>query len=239
MSNRIIITGASSDIGLAICKELIREGDYAILQYCKNNKKLASYCHKFGDNCQMISVDFDDMDQLDRFSKKQNDIDILINAAASTITGLLPVLKDDDIMRMINVNILSTVKMCRAVIPSMVARRKGCIVNISSVAAQRGNRGQTVYAGTKGFIESFCRAMAAEYGGRGIRINTVAPGPIEAGSLMELLGYGRDEVKKSVVSKRLGTPEDVAALVAFLCSDRASYINGKTIPVDGAFFRGV
>jgi 3-oxoacyl-[acyl-carrier protein] reductase len=81
--------------------------------------------------------------------------------------------------------------------------------------------------------------MAAEYGGRGIRVNNVAPGPIEAGSLMELLGYGKDEVKKSVVSKRLGTPQDVAAVVAFLCSDKASYINGKTISVDGAFCRGV
>ena len=186
MSNRIIITGASSDIGLAICREIIKEGDHAILQSYKNSEKLTSFCQMFGDNCQVISVNFDDMDELERFSKKQNDIDILINAAAVTKTGLLPVLKDEDIMRMINVNILATVKMCRAVIPSMVTRRKGCIVNISSVAAQRGNRGQTIYAGTKGFIESFCRAMAAEYGGRGIRVNTVAPGPIEAGSLLEL-----------------------------------------------------
>jgi len=209
------------------------------LQYCTNYEKLFPVCEMLGDNCQMISVNFDDMEELDRFSKKQNDVDILINAAAVTKTDLLPVLKDEDIMRMINVNILSTVKMCRAVIPSMVARRRGCIVNISSVAARRGNRGQTVYAGTKGFIESFCRAMAAEYGGRGIRVNNVAPGPIEAGSLMELLGYGKDEVKKSVVSKRLGTPQDVAAVVAFLCSDKASYINGKTISVDGAFCRGV
>ena len=239
MSNKIIITGASSEIGVAICEALIKEDDLAILHYCKNRDRLIPFYDRFGENCQITSADFNDPEELDRFSQKQDDVDILVNAAAVTKTNLLPVLKDEDITQMINVNILSTIHMCRAVIPSMVSRRRGCIVNISSVAAQRGNRGQTVYAGTKGFVESFCRAMAAEYGARGIRINSVAPGPIEAGSLKELLTYGAEEVKKSVVSKRLGTPEDVAAAVAFLCSDGASYINGKTIPVDGGFFTGV
>jgi 3-oxoacyl-[acyl-carrier protein] reductase len=239
MSNKIIVTGASSEIGLAICKAILKEDDHAILQYCRNKDQLIPLCEKFKDNCQMTAVDFNNIDELNRFSKKRNGIDILINAAAFTKADLLPNLKDEDIARMINVNILSTVKLCRAVIPSMMSRKKGCIVNISSVAALRGNRGQTVYAGTKGFIESFSRAMAAEYGARGIRVNTVAPGPIETGSVKELLTYAEDEVKKSVVSKRLGTPEDVAEAVAFLCSDKASYINGKTIPVDGGFFRGV
>lgn len=239
MSNSIIITGASSDIGLAICEVMIKEGDTAILQYNAHKERLITFCERSSGDCQMVGVDFNEMDSLDRFSQKHNDIDILINAAAFTKADVLPLLKDTDITRMINVNVLSTIKMCRAVIPSMVARRTGCIVNISSVAAHRGNRGQTVYAGTKGFIESFSRAMAAEYGARSIRINTVAPGPIDAGSLKELLSYGEDEVNDSIVSKRLGTPEDVAAAVAFLCSDKASFINGKTIPVDGGFCRGV
>ncbi|UCE21745.1 MAG: SDR family oxidoreductase [Candidatus Aminicenantes bacterium] len=239
MSNKIIITGASSEIGLAICKAIIKIGDQAILQYYRNKDRLIPFCENFKENCQMISVNFNNIDELNRFSKKRDDIDILVNAAAFTRADLLPVLKDEDIIRMINVNILSTVKLCRAVIPSMVARKKGCIVNISSVAALRGNRGQTVYAGTKGFIESFSRTLAAEYGTRGIRVNTVAPGPIETGSVKELLAYAEDEVKKSVASKRLGTPEDVAEAVAFLCSDKASYINGKTISVDGGFSKGV
>jgi 3-oxoacyl-[acyl-carrier protein] reductase len=239
MSNNIVITGASSEIGLAICEAVIKDGDTAVLQYCSSNERLAPFCEDSKADCQMVQVDFDDTDQLAGFSEKRNDIDILINAAAFTKTDVLPALKDEDISKMFNVNALAIVKICRAVIPSMVARRKGCIVNISSVAASRGNRGQTVYAGTKGFIESFSRAMAAEYGSRGIRINTVAPGPIDAGSLKELLGYAEDEVNSSIVSKRLGTPQDVAAAVAFLCSDEASFINGKTIPVDGGFFKGV
>jgi 3-oxoacyl-[acyl-carrier protein] reductase len=205
----------------------------------KNKEPLLRFREEFGDTCQPVSVDFNDMEQLDRFVQKRHDIDILINAAAVTRAELLPVLKESDITRMLNVNILAAVKLCRAVIPGMVSRRRGIIVNISSAAALRGNRGQSVYAGTKGFIESFTRSMAAEYGGRGIRVNAVAPGAIAAGSMKELLAYGEKEVKESVVSNRLGTPGDVAAVVAFLCSENASFINGKSIGVDGGFCRGV
>jgi len=239
MTNNIIITGASSEIGLAICREIVKPGDHAVLHYFKNKEPLLRFCEEFGDTCQPVSVDFNDMEQLDRFVQKRHNIDILINAAAVTRAELLPVLKNDDVSRMLNVNILAAVKLCRAVIPGMVSRRRGIIVNISSAAALRGNRGQSVYAGTKGFIESFTRSMAAEYGGRGIRVNAVAPGAIAAGSLKELLAYGEKEVKESVVSNRLGTPGDVAAVVAFLCSENASFINGKSIGVDGGFCRGV
>jgi 3-oxoacyl-[acyl-carrier protein] reductase len=140
---------------------------------------------------------------------------------------------------MINVNIIALIKICKSVIPAMIVKRKGCIVNISSIAATRGNKGQTVYAGTKGFVESFTRSLTAEYGSRGIRVNCVAPGPIDAGSLKELLTYASEEVNKSVVSNRLGKPEDVASVVAFLCSEKANFINGKCIHVDGGFMKGV
>lgn len=239
MNNNIIITGAGSEIGLAICKEIVKPGDRAVLHYFKNKEPLLWFCEEFGESCEAVSADFNDMEQLDRFVQKRHDTDILINAAAVTRAELLPVLTDDDITRMLNVNILAAVKLCRAVIPGMVSRRRGIIVNISSAAALRGNRGQSVYAGTKGFLESFTRSMAAEYGGRGIRVNAVAPGAIAAGSLNELLAYGEKEVKESIVSKRFGTPGDVAAVVAFLCSEKASFINGKSIGVDGGFRRGV
>ncbi|MCP4154266.1 MAG: SDR family oxidoreductase, partial [bacterium] len=137
------------------------------------------------------------------------------------------------------VNIDAFTRICAAVIPGMTARRRGCIVNISSAAATRGNRGQTVYAGTKGYMEAFTRSLAAEYGAKGIRVNCVAPGPIAAGSMTELLGYAEEEVKKSILSKNLGTPEDVAYITAFLCSPKAAFINGKTIGVDGGIMRGI
>ena len=121
----------------------------------------------------------------------------------------------------------------------MIVKRKGCIINISSIAATRGNKGQTVYAGTKGFVESFTRSLTAEYGARGIRVNCVAPGPIDAGSLKELLSYASEDVNESIVSNRLGEPGDVASIVAFLCSEEADFINGQCLHIDGGFIRGI
>ncbi len=235
----ILITGASSEIGKAIAAKFSDEKYELILQCNKNANKLIEWSKQLEINCEIHACDFNDNSQLDYFISKLKSIDILINAAAVTKTDLLVNLTDEDILKMLQVNIFALTKICRAVIPQMLVKRKGIIVNISSVAAQRGNRGQTVYGGTKGYIESFTKAMAAEYGTKGLRANCVAPGAIEAGSLKELLLVAPDEVKKSIALNRLGTPKDVASLVYFLCTDEASFITGQTFNVDGGFQRGI
>ena len=239
MSSRVVITGASSEIGLAICKELITDTDEVILQYHQNPSVLDALLRSTKARIQTRCVDFRNNHDLDAFCSDLGDVDILINGAALTKADLLVNLTDEVIQYMIQINIIAVVRLCRAVIPAMVARRRGSIVNISSVSAQRANRGQTVYAGSKGFIESFTRAMASEYGSKGVRINAVAPGPIASGSLRELLSYAREEVEQSTITGRLGKPEDVAAMVAYLCSEKASFINGKIFSIDGGFQRGV
>ena len=236
---KILITGASSQIGAAIAGKVVMEGDHVILQHFRNRTPCLPLKERFGVNCNLVSVDFSDRGALEVFCRNLGEVDTVVNVAAATVTGLLPTLTDADLQRMLEVNIMATIMICRAVLPAMVNRRGGCIVNISSVAATRANRGQSVYAGTKGFIESFTRAMAAEYGSRGIRINCVAPGPIEAGSLRELLSLAPEEVKQSIAGNRLGTPGDVATAVAFLCDPGASFINGQTLHVDGGFMKGV
>ncbi|MCP5103818.1 MAG: SDR family oxidoreductase [bacterium] len=243
MTTKIVITGAGSAIGLAIFHELLRlhPGGFFIVQCFKHPEGLEAVKEKSGGGCEIHvhSVDFSSADALDGFLEHIRDTDILINAAAVTKTGALPHLADADVLDMIRVNIEAFTRICQAVIPAMTVKRKGCIVNISSAAASRGNRGQTVYAGTKGYMEAFTRALAAEYGAKGIRANCVAPGPIQAGTMNELLAHAPEQVKESIVSKRLGIPEDVAHAAAFLCSDKASFINGKTIGVDGGFMRGI
>lgn len=239
MGNRIVITGASSLIGRAIAKRLAAKGDSVLLHCFRNRAACAPSEGSFAGACEIAVADFTRPEELDGFCSILGDVDILVNAAACTRTDLLPNLGHDDISRMIDVNIRALVAICRAVMPVMMVKRRGIIVNISSVAALRGNRGQSVYAGTKGFIESFTRSLAAEYGGRGIRVNSVAPGAIDAGSMKELLSYAEDAVKKSTSAGRLGTPEDVAAAVAFLCGPDAAFINGACIPVNGGFMTGV
>lgn len=239
MGHRIVITGASSLIGQAIARRLVAKGDHVILHCFKNSATFGPLAEMPDSSCEIVAADFSKQEELDGFCKTLGEADILVNAAACTRTELLPNLSADDIARMIAVNIRALVSICRAVVPSMMVKRKGIIVNISSIAASRGNRGQSVYAGTKGFAESFTRSLAAEYGGRGIRVNSVAPGAIDAGSLKELLSYAEETVKKSTAANRLGTPEDVAAAVSFLCSPDAAFINGACIKVNGGFMTGI
>jgi 3-oxoacyl-[acyl-carrier protein] reductase len=239
MTRKIVVTGASSDIGLAVCKKIIGKGDVSLLQCFRNMEKCLHIRDMWGDACEILPVDFTMKNELDAFCHKLEGVDILINAAGVMSPDLLVNFTDEQVERMIDVNIIAFVKISRAAVHGMMLRRSGIIVNISSVAAQRGNRGQSVYSGTKGFMESFTRALASEYGARGVRINCVAPGPIEAGKLKNLMDYASEKVNDSVASPRLGTPEDVAAAVAFLCSSEAGFINGRILSVDGGFNKGV
>lgn len=239
MNITITITGASSEIGQAIINRLDNTCDLFILQCNKNHAELELVTKKISTKSEIIKVDFSKDNELKEFCKKIEKTDILINAAAVTKTDILPAISDEDISNMIQVNILSLIKICQAVIPYMFSKRNGVIVNISSIAASRGNRGQTVYGGTKGFVESFSRSLASEAGSRGIKVNCIAPGPINAGSLKSLMSYANDEIKNSILSKRLGTPDDVALLVKFLCSDESDFIIGQVIGIDGGFLKGV
>ncbi len=239
MNRNIVITGASSAIGAAICRKIVRPGDTALLHCFRNDASCRQLAEELGADCTIIPADYAEPSALDRLCRAANDCDILINCAAITKTGLLVQMPDHDLLSMLDANITALVKLCRAVVPGMLLKRKGCIINISSVAATRGNPGQAVYAGTKGFMEAFTRSLAAEYGPKGVRANCVAPGAIEAGSLKELLALAPDEVRQNSALRRLGSADDVAAAVAFLCSDEAGFISGRTIAVDGGFSRGV
>lgn len=238
MTRKIVITGASSAIGQAIARKLAQPGDTLVLHGVKNTAACPDLS-EMGVRCEVRTADFRDSAQLQTFCESLGEVDVLVNGAACTYAELLPNLEDWQVDAMLEVNVRALIQVCRAVLPAMMARRRGAIVNLSSVAAGRGNRGQSVYAGTKGFVESFTRSLAAEYGKRGVRVNAVAPGAIEAGNLMPLLDYAGDAVKQATVAGRLGSPEDVAVAVAFLCSEGAGFINGKCLAVDGGFCQGV
>ena len=227
---KIVITGANSDIGLAIARRLSASGKPLLLQYRSHADRLA------GLDAEIVRADFADREDLGRFIAMLQDVEVLVNAAAD----LLPQLEAADIDRMLAVNITAMTLLCRAVIPQMCLRRSGIIVNLSSVTASRVFRGQSVYGGTKAYIETFTRGIAAEFAKKGLRCNCVAPGSIDSGSLQKLIiSTGSDVLRDVNASARFGTPEDVAAAVAFLCSEESRYINGTVLHVDGGYWLGL
>ncbi|PKL42086.1 MAG: 3-oxoacyl-ACP reductase [Candidatus Riflebacteria bacterium HGW-Riflebacteria-2] len=237
---KILLTGASSEIGAAICRKIADSDDEMILHGFRNVGVLEQLRDELPCRKTVISAgNLADSGYLSDLIKTAEGCDILVNCAAVTHSAPLAQMSDAEVDLMISVNLLAMIRLCREVVPGMLARRNGSILNVSSVAASRGVRGQTVYAGTKGFIESFTRSLAAECSRKGVRVNCIAPGPIDAGSLKSLLSYTGDEVKKNVALNRLGRPEEVAAVAAFLLSESASFIVGEVVHVNGGFMYGL
>lgn len=229
---KIVITGASSEIGLAIARRLSSLGKPMLLQF-------NSHAPAF-EGAELVQADFARREDMKRFISALDDVEILVNAAALTLTDLLPQMEDEEIERMLQVNVLAATLLCKAVIPRMCLKRKGIIVNLSSVTANKVYRGQSVYGGSKAYLEAFTKGLAAEYAKKGLRCNCVAPGSINSGSMQKLIiQTGRDDLKEVNASHTFGTPEDVAAAVAFLCSEDSRYINGTVLHVDGGYWLGL
>jgi 3-oxoacyl-[acyl-carrier protein] reductase len=134
-----------------------------------------------------------------------------------------------------SVNISGVVNCCRQASRRMVARRRGAIVNMSSVAATRPGRGQSNYAASKGAVDAFTKALAVELAPRGIRVNAVAPGVIETDMTEDIRKLAPDELTRRILLKRIGSVREVAAVVGFLCSDDAGYVTAQVWNVDGGF----
>jgi len=232
---KIVITGASSGIGMAIARRLSATGRPMLLQ--ANSKKIPE--EEVPAGAEIIRADFSKEREFSQFLSCLSDVSILVNVAASVDTQLIPMISEASVDRMIRVNIAAFTRICQRVIPPMCARREGIIVNVSSVVASKTYRGQSVYAGTKAYMEAFSRAIAAEYASRGIRCNCVAPGSIASGSLSFLMKNLGDKIKDVNASGKLGSPEDVAGAVAFLCSPDAAFVNGEVLHIDGGHWLGL
>ena len=235
-----IVTGGSRGIGRAIVEMLAAAGMEVIFTY-RENSKAASQVEAAKDaKITGHAVDARDAAACDAFVEKvieqRERIDLLVNNAGVIRDNLLAMMPEEDVRVVLETNVGGAFNMTRAVVPHMISKRRGNIVNISSVSGEKGGRGQTNYAASKGAINAFTKSLAAELAPRGIRVNAVAPGVIEtemSRPVRELAGDAA--IQSRILLRRIGRPEEVAYAVWFLSSKFADYITGEILHVDGGF----
>jgi 3-oxoacyl-[acyl-carrier protein] reductase len=238
-----IVTGASRGIGRAVALRLAGAGARLVLAHRRDvpaMEEVSTACRSLGAEVETHRGDLGGPSTaaalVELASTRFGRLDVLVNSAALDVEGLLADLDEAALQEMVSTNILGIVRTSRAALRPMLRQRSGSIVSLSSIAAARPGRGNAVYAGTKGFVEAFTRALAVEVGRKGIRVNAVAPGVVETGMTEALRALAGEGIKERVALRRFATPEEVAGAVAFLASDEASYISGAILAVDGGLF---
>jgi 3-oxoacyl-[acyl-carrier protein] reductase len=226
-----LVTGGSRGIGRAIAEELARAGATVTVGYRSGADEAEEIAAAIGGRAVQADVSQDE--EARRLVEEAGELDLLVNNAGVTRDGLLARMPDDDWETVLRTNLYGAFHTCRAAARGMMRRRRGSIVNITSVVGIHGNPGQSNYAASKGGLIGFTKALARELAPRGVRANAVAPGYIDTA----LTGVLPDDVTAAILTNtplgRLGEPHDVAGAVRFLCSDEASFITGEVLLVDG------
>jgi 3-oxoacyl-[acyl-carrier protein] reductase len=238
----VIVTGGSRGIGRAIVELLAAEGADVTFFFRDNaaaaeevvasgraaDRRIASEQVDVRDSARCATA-------VERVVERCGRIDVLVNNAGVIRDNLLALLEDEDVRTVLETNVGGVFNVTRAVVPHMIAKRAGKIINLSSVAGDKGGRGQTNYAASKGAINALTRALAVELASRRITVNAVAPGVIETEMSQAVRELAADEVRARILLRRFGTPQDVAHAVWFLASRYADYITGQVLHVDGGF----
>jgi 3-oxoacyl-[acyl-carrier protein] reductase len=230
-----LVTGGSRGIGAAISPELARGGARVAVNF-RSGREAAEAIAEEVDGVALganVGDPAEAQELIDRVEAELGDLDILVNNAGVTRDMLIARMSDEDWDDVVDTNLRGAFNTCRAVSRRMLRRRSGAIVNLSSIVGVHGNPGQANYAASKAGIIGLTKALARELGVRGVRVNAIAPGYITT----ELTDVLTEEQKGVILGNtplgRLGSPEDVAAAVRFLCSDEAAFITGDVLLVDG------
>lgn len=235
-----LVTGASRGIGRAIARELARRGAHVGVNYRSNEAAAASCLVEIegeGGSGELVPFDVADAEESARaiagLAERRGRLDVLVNNAGIALDGLVLRYKEEDWQRIVAVNLGGVFHCCKAAARHMVKGRFGRIVNLTSVVSAIGNAGQVPYAATKAGVEGFTRSLARELASRSITVNAVAPGFIDTEMTASLPEATRSAYVGAVPAGRLGTSEEVAAAVAYLCGPDAGYVTGHTLAVNG------
>ena len=241
LKNKIaLITGAGRGIGRAIAIALAKEGAEVVINYNGSEERAKEVKQTIEENGGKASIykcnvsDFVACEAMIKdIVKEYGHLDILVNNAGITKDGLIMKMKEEDFDSVLNVNLKGTFNTIRHSARQMLKQRSGKIINISSVSGILGNVGQANYAASKAGVIGLTKTMARELGSRGITVNAIAPGFVDTEMTEVLSEEIRENACKQIILGRFGEPEDIANTAVFLASDKADYITGQVISVDG------
>lgn len=238
---KFFVTGGSRGIGAAIVRHLAQSGAHVIFTYSTNEQKakeLLTTLSGSGHFCFQLDVSVSE--QVEEVIKKVYElwpeVDGVVNNAGITRDQLLLRMKVEDFSQVLQTNLHGVFHITKAFSKNMLKARKGSFVNISSIIGSTGNAGQVNYAASKGALEAFTKSVALELASRGIRANCVAPGYIKSDMTAALSDEQLKQLSARIPLLRPGEPEEIAAVVAFLLSESASYITGQTLHVNGGMY---
>jgi 3-oxoacyl-[acyl-carrier protein] reductase len=240
-----IVTGGSRGIGRAIAKAFATEGARVAIVFRGSKdaaEDLAKEIQTAGGTAEAKQVDVADFAAagkcVEEVIKHWGQLDILVNNAGVIKDGLFLQMEADQWNTVLQTNLGGVFNFCKPAVEAMFRKRRGRIINISSVAADHVNRGQANYSASKGAINSFTRALAVELASRNVTVNAIAPGFIETDMSEAVRNVAGDVIKKIIPMRRFGKPEDIAKVAVFLASEDSSYITGQVLTVDGGLSLG-
>ncbi|MCE1239460.1 MAG: 3-oxoacyl-ACP reductase FabG [Azonexaceae bacterium] len=235
---RALVTGGSGGIGAAICRRLAADGHHVIVHANRGSERAQALVDEIvagGGSAEAVAFDVTERAATSAALERLLEagaIQILVNNAGIHADAVFPGMSAEQWHSVVDVSLNGFFNVTQPLTLPMIRTRWGRIVNISSVAAVAGNRGQVNYSAAKGALHAATKSLALEVASRGITVNAVAPGIIETGMIEG--SFDADAIKKLVPMQRAGKPEEVADLVAFLASDRAAYISGQIVSINGA-----
>ncbi len=242
MKNAAIVTGASGGIGKAIAMRLARDGWSVLLNYCMNEESAVETERELkreGARALVYRADIADRSAVDRMFEeaeaKLGRVDLIVNNAGVSHTGLFQDVDDALWKRIMDVNLFGARNLILAALPGMLERKRGCIINISSIWGSNAASCEVAYSCSKAAIEGLTRSLAAELAPSGIRVNCIAPGCIATDMTLKLGEETVSLLTSETPLGRLGTPNNIADAAAFLASDAAAFITGQVLTVDGGF----